>query len=91
MKRNSLKARILTGVVTSFIFVSSSYTTFAKEVNNERSISVIEDCNEINQKNNTEHHCKDDKEKYKNDIKQSLENAMKDKIITTEEYDKIVK
>lgn len=91
MKRNSLKAKILTGIVTSFVFISSSSIAFANEVNNERYVSIVENSNEIVPKDNARHHCNDDKEKHKDDMKYSLEGAMKDKIITAEEYDKIMK
>ncbi|CDM68311.1 Hypothetical protein CM240_1147 [Clostridium bornimense] len=91
MKRNSLKAKILTGIVTSFVFISSSSIAFAEEMNKEKSMSVTENSNEIVQKDNTRHHCNDDKEKHKDNMKYSLESAMKDKIITAEEYDKIMK
>lgn len=91
MKKNSLKAKILTGIVTSFVFISSSSIALAEEVNNERYISVIENINEIAPKDNVRHHCNDDKEKHKDNMKYALESAMKDKVITAEEYDRIIK
>ena len=91
MKRNSLKAKILTGIVTGFIVSSASVVALAEKINNEKSISITEKSNEIVEKNNSRNHCNDDKERHKGDIKSALEGAMKDKIITTEEYDKIIK
>ena len=37
MKRNSLKAKILTGIVTGFIVSSASVVALAEEINNEKS------------------------------------------------------
>ena len=98
MKRNFLKAKILTGIVTSFVLISSSSIAFAEEVNNEKFISVVENSNEAVPKDDARHNCNDDKEKHKcdkekhkEDMKYSLESAMKDKVITAEEYDKIMK
>ena len=98
MKRNFLKAKILTGIVTSFVLISSSSIAFAEEVNNEKFISVVENSNEAVPKDDARHNCNDDKEKHKcdkkkhkEDRKYSLESAMKDKVITAEEYDKIMK